>query len=43
MQAAKADIAVLIQDRRELRSAIKAALTECGWTEEAVDLLNSSK
>ena len=36
-QQAKADIAVLIQEHRELRSAIKAALTECGWTEQAVE------
>lgn len=44
MQQARADIAVLIEERRELRSAIKAALTGCGWTEQAVeDWLSSPK
>ena len=38
MQHARSDIAVLIQERRELRTAIKAALTECGWTEQAVEM-----
>jgi hypothetical protein len=37
MREARADIAALIQDRRELRSAVKAALSECGWTEQAVE------
>jgi hypothetical protein len=36
-QQARTDIEALIKERGELRSAVKAALTECGWTAQAVD------
>jgi hypothetical protein len=36
-QQARADIEALIKERSELRSAIKSALTECGWTAQAVE------
>ncbi len=34
---ARADIEALIKERRELRSAIKTALTDCGWTTQAIE------
>jgi hypothetical protein len=35
--AAGKHIAVLIRERRQLRSAIKAALSVSGWTEQAIE------